>query len=188
MDVSTIQKALEGILPPTIFDYFHEIAQQESFAAGEHMHHAGNTSKKLYFILKGIARAYYNKDGKDVSCYFAKEGMFITGIDSFFTQQPSIYDCMALEDTVTFAITFEALEQAYALSPEFNEFGRKYITHAYIDLVERLNAIQFQSSQTRYDFFIQKHPDLMNRIPLGHIASYLGITQETLSRIRAKKE
>lgn len=147
----------------------------------------GQYSKKAYLIIKGCARAYYLKDGKDISDWFTFENQFMASIISFFSDQPSPHYVEFVEDSTVLEFTKETVD---LLSNNFHGFERfisKVVTETMLGLCERLHTIQFAKAEERYQNLISIYPDITQRIPLTHIASYLGITLETLSRIRNPK-
>ncbi len=146
----------------------------------------GQTCKKLFYIKKGLARSYYyNEKGKDVTVWFFSDNNVMVSVESFFQQKPSLYYMELLEDSRLYYITYQDLQKLFDKHHSIERFGRLLSTQLLTDVVGKLNAIQFQTAKERYQFLIQKYPDIAYRAPLGHIASYLGITQETLSRIRS---
>jgi len=148
----------------------------------------GKTCKKLFYIEKGLARSYYyNEKGKDVTVWFFSDNNIMVSVESFFQQKPSLYHMELLEDSTLYYISNQKLQQLFDKYHCIERFGRLLAIQLLTDVVEKLNAIQFQTAKERYNFLIKKYPDIAFRAPLGHIASYLGITQETLSRIRAGK-
>ncbi len=141
--------------------------------------------KNLYFIEKGLARGYrIDDEGKDITNWFAPEGTLATSAYSFISQNPSFENIIALEDCTMRTISRKTLYELYAQFPEMNEMGRELVEIYYLELEERLNALQFQTAKQRYENFLKQDGYLLQRTSLGYIASYLGITQETLSRIR----
>lgn len=141
--------------------------------------------KNLYFIEKGLARGYrIDDEGKDITNWFAPEGTLATSAYSFISQKPSFESVVALEDCSMRSISRKSLYELYEKFPEMNEMGRELIEIYYLELEERVNALQFQTAKQRYEKFVKQDGYLLQRTSLGHIASYLGITQETLSRIR----
>ncbi len=148
----------------------------------------GKTCKYLYFIEKGLGRSYYiNEKGKDVTVWFFSDQNIMVSVESFFQQKSSLYQMELLEDSQLYRISYSDLHKLFDKYHEMERFGRLVAIQLLSNLVEKLNAIQFQTAKQRYQFLIQKYPDIAYRAPLGHIASYLGITQETLSRIRAEQ-
>jgi CRP-like cAMP-binding protein len=111
----------------------------------------------------------------------------VISVFSFFTQSPSLENIELLEDTVLYSISYQSLQQLYQQFPQFNLHGR-IITEQYYMLSEQRNfALKKQSAKQRYDLLLKQYPQILQKASLGHIASYLGITQETLSRIRKQK-
>lgn len=152
------------------------------------LHEAGKVAKELYFIEKGLIRMFYHNDaGKDITYGYYTEGDFITVPESFFTQRPSKYHMEMLEDGVIYAITFSDLNQMLQEFPVMQQLENKTLRDFLLKAGDRIVALQFQSAQERYDTLMENQPSIIRRAPLGTIASYLGITQETLSRIRARK-
>lgn len=145
----------------------------------------GKVSKKLYFVEEGMGRSYYLKDdGKEVTQWFFGVGKFMTSVDSFFQQSPSLYYLETLEDSVLYSISKEDIDLLFAKYHKMEQFGRLVSIEMLTKVVNKLNAIQFQTAKERYEYMLAEFPDISYRVPLGHIASYLGMTQETLSRIR----
>ncbi|WP_343854164.1 Crp/Fnr family transcriptional regulator [Algoriphagus jejuensis] len=158
-----------------------------AFKRGEIVVREGQYSEKAYLIVEGCARAYYLKDGKDISDWFAFENQFMASIVSFFSAKPSPHYVEFVEDSVVLEFskdTFEHLSNRYH---DFERFVSKVVTETMLGLCERLYTIQFNKAEERYKHLLSIHPDITTRIPLTHIASYLGVTLETLSRIRSPK-
>lgn len=151
---------------------------------GEILVREGQYSDKTFFIFNGCARAYYLKDGKDISDWFAFDNDFISSINSFFLNIPSPHFIELLEDSILLEISRIDVER---LSDEYNDFERLskiVVTKTMLQLQERITSMQFHSAEQKYNNILSIRPDIVQRIPLTHIASYIGITLETLSRIR----
>lgn len=147
----------------------------------------GETSKYIYFIYKGSLRSYYlDQEGKDNTSWFLFENELAISVYSFFTQKPSFEALETLEDCVLLRLSFTKLQQLYLEFPEFNYIGRILTEQYYIRSEEKANSLRMLSAKERYLQLIECEPEIIKRTSLGHIASYLGITQHTLSRIRAK--
>ena len=172
---------------PEIFEQLKPYMKNEHFSKGAVIQECGMISKRLFIIQSGLIRVYYRTDGKEVCCHFAKEGELLTGIDSFFTGKPSIYTSQCIEETVCYSLTKDQLEWAFDHIEGMDRMGREFVTYAYIDLVERYNSVVTMSAQDRYNKFMETQPNMLNRIPLGYLSTYLGMSQETLSRIRSQK-
>jgi CRP/FNR family transcriptional regulator, anaerobic regulatory protein len=148
----------------------------------------GQVSRNMCFIKKGLLRAYYVKGESEVSSWFMKEGDICVSIESFYGQQPGYEYIQAIEDTQFYYIYYTELEHIYHTFPEFNVIGR-ILTIKYLTLwSKQLYAIRMQTAKERYEWLIQFHPELLQRVPQKFIASYLDITPETLSKIRSEKE
>lgn len=147
----------------------------------------GHTCKTIYFINKGIARIYYFKDGIDITESFAFENNIIARVESLFTGKPSRKAIQILEDSEVIAINATLLFKLYDNYPEIERLFRLIFEAAYVGTVDRIEGIQFHSAEERYNALIKEAPDVLKRVPLKYIASYLGITQVSLSRIRGIK-
>ena len=147
----------------------------------------GHTCKTIYFINKGVARIYYFKEDTDVTEGFYFENNIIARVESLFTGKPSRKAIQILEDAEIVGINANQLFKLYDSFPEIERLFRKIFESAYLETVHRIEGIQFHSAEERYKALLQEAPDVLKRIPLKYIASYLGITQVSLSRIRGLK-
>ena len=144
----------------------------------------GHTCKTIYFLRSGIARIYYYKDGIDITEYFAFEGNIIARVESLFAGKPSQKAIQVLEDSEMVAINASQLFKLYDVFPQIERLFRLIFEAAYVDTINRIESIQFHSAEERYRA-LMKEKDIIQKVPLKYIASYLGITQVSLSRIRA---
>ena len=147
----------------------------------------GDTCKNIYFIHRGVARIFYYKDGNDVTELFALEGEVIARVESLFSGKPSLKGIQILEDSIVTGINTPALFALYDNHPRIERLFRKIFENEHVQTVLRLESLQFHSAEERYQMLISQTPNLIQRIPLKYIASFLGITQTSLSRIRSKK-
>lgn len=148
----------------------------------------GQDADKMYFLIEGCLRVYYLKDGKDISDWFAFENEFVCSINSFFLQIPSPHYVQALEPSTYLEISRKTAFKLMAKHHCFETLARKAITQITLQLQSRIVSHQFETAQQKYDNLLRIRKDITQRIPLSHIASYLGITLETLSRIRNPKK
>lgn len=147
----------------------------------------GRICHNIYFIGKGLVRCFYLKDDKEVSSWFMKEGDVIISVESFLNQSVSYESIQALEDTELYYLNYEDLQYCYVNFSEFNFIGR-VLTEKYYRLSEqRLHSLRMQRAHEKYQYLLQNFPQLVQRVPSKYLASYLSITEETLSRIRAMK-
>lgn len=148
---------------------------------------ANSVCKKSYFITAGILRIYFIKDGKEISEYFCGASEWVNSPRSFTQREEDIYYIDAIEDTEVYVINVSDLVYLFDNYPEMERYARLSMGNIFGHLMERITSMRFTSAKERYDHFYRTYPYISHRIPLGMVASYLGITQETLSRIRAKK-
>lgn len=146
----------------------------------------GEICRYIYFLKEGFARGFYYQDGKEFTLWFGFENDIIASMYSFVSQKNSFESIEILENSIVYCLEYEQLQRLYKQHIEINLIGRLFTEKYYIRLEERVMSLQFQTAQERYNQIIKTNPRLIQRASLGHIASYLGITQETLSRIRAK--
>jgi signal-transduction protein with cAMP-binding, CBS, and nucleotidyltransferase domain len=140
----------------------------------------------IYFIEHGLTRTFYYKDGKDVTDWLSAEDQFACSIISFLTRQPDRRGIELLEDSVLWALHYDELEKLYKHHHDIERMGRLLVSFGLIQLQQRFDDLHFATAAQRYRTLMDTNPSFIQRVPLGMIASYLGITQETLSRIRAQ--
>lgn len=147
----------------------------------------GETQKAIYFIVKGAIRSYYiDQMGNDVSSWLLYEGDLAISVFSFFSQKPSSEILETMEDCTLLVLTYEKLYEIYNTHIEFNFIGRVMTEQYYIKSEEKANELRMYSAKERYIHLIEQRPNIINRTPVRIIASYLGITRFTLSKIRSK--
>lgn len=161
-----------------------EICTSSSLKKNELLQNFGQTCKTIYFLKEGIARIFYLKDGIDITESFSFQGNIIARVESLFTGKPSQKAIQILEDAEIIAINATKLFKLYDTHHDIERLFRIIFEHAYVDTVNRIESIQFHSADERYKALLDE-TNYVQRIPLKHIASYLGITQVSLSRIRA---
>jgi len=153
---------------------------------GEYLVREGRTCRHLYFLEEGALRGFYNLEGKEVTHWFSFENDFVTSFHSFITQQPAVENIQLLEGCILWAITKENMTRLLATHHDIERLLRIAYEKYYIRLEERFVNAHFKSATERYQGLLEQSPHIVGRVPLGIIASYLGISQETLSRIRSK--
>jgi CRP-like cAMP-binding protein len=147
----------------------------------------GAICRTMYFLEKGCIRGFYLLDGKEVTHWFAFENDFVSSFSSFITETRSVENIQILEDSVLWGISRDSLYRLYDTFPAIERLGRVACEKYYIRLEERYVNSQFKTATELYKQLLDSNPTFLQRISLGHIASFLGISQETLSRIRSKK-
>jgi CRP/FNR family transcriptional regulator, anaerobic regulatory protein len=146
----------------------------------------GQVSHYACFVVKGLARGYYMAGDKEVTRLFMDEGFIITSWLSFYSRQPAHEAIELLEDATLACMHHDDLERLYNTFPEFNILGRKMVSRFFYFSERRQLMLRRHSAEERYQMFVEQYPTLFQRVNQKHIATYLGITEETLSRVRAK--
>lgn len=147
----------------------------------------GEYCKDYYYIHKGILRSYIKYGEKEITIWINPEGEITTSIRSIAGSRESDEFIQVIENCELVVIPFDAMQEMYDTFPEMNRVGRMLLEEYYAASEERVYIARLPNAQVRYQHFINSRPELLNRIPLKYVASYLGITLETLSRLRAKK-
>ena len=160
--------------------------QKKEIEKGSFLITEGKVCDHVYFLEQGSLRGFYNLDGKEVSYWFAFENNFVTSFYSFISRKPCVENIQALEPCTMWGISYTDLQSLYDKFPSIERLGRVMNERYYVMLEERFVRNHFKESRERYENLLTHSPHILQRVPLGYIASYLGITQETLSRIRSK--
>ncbi|HEX8020397.1 Crp/Fnr family transcriptional regulator [Mucilaginibacter sp.] len=188
METSGLLQVLNSvsILSADLQDEIRSYLVEDHFPKRSVLLKAGQVSQRIYFIKQGFIRAYYHKNNSEYTSWFMGQGEIIVSIHSFFSRKPSIENIQVLEDSVTQSINWDQLQALYKKYPEFNLTGRLITEQYYIRSEERTISLQTQTARQRYENLLLAYPDILQKVSLGQIASFLSIKQETLSRIRAK--
>lgn len=161
--------------------------QQIETQKGDILLQEGNRARYLYFIEKGILHNYYYHDLRQVSSWFYCENQFITSWFSFYSQKPSFETIECLEDCILYRISYTDYQKLIADFSAFGNFARLLSEEILTLLDEFSKSWSFLSAKEKYQLLHRHFPQIELRVKLGLIASFLGISQETLSRIRAEK-
>jgi CRP-like cAMP-binding protein len=145
----------------------------------------GKICKYLYFVESGLLRFYINKEGNDITKFFTEAPYFFTSQASFNAQKPSKENIHAIEKSIVWKISYERTNDLYRLK-SWTDFARKIIQEVQFFTEEILEELQTETAELRYEKMLKNTPTLLQRIPLKHLASYLGIAPQSLSRIRKK--
>ena len=160
--------------------------QKISVSKNEFLLNEGQVCRHLYFLETGALRGFYTLDGKEITHWFGFEKDFVTSFHSFITHEPAVENIQLLEGSILWAISKETLTNLFNQYHEIERLMRIAYEKYYIRLEERFVNAQFKTASERYENLLRQSPHILERVPLGYIASYLGISQETLSRIRSK--
>lgn len=165
---------------------FLSIVKSFSYKKNEIILENGQVSDYLCYIEKGLCRIFYHKHDKEVTEWFALEDEFFLSIASFYGRKPSHLTVQTLEKSDIIGIPHDAFMELCSKYHDIETLHRKMLTTCLLLSQERVDSLQFETAHQRYDNLIAKRPAIIQRVLLTYIASFLGITLETLSRIRAK--
>lgn len=158
--------------------------KQRILNKGDHFIEQGKIAREIAFIHTGIFRMYYLKDGVEVTSCFCKENRFTTSYQSLVSQQPSQLSIQALEDAELLVMQYEDLKKLYEQHLFWQQIGRVVIEQEYIDTECHTRLVHDKTAKQRYLEVLENEPELLQRVSLTHLASYLKLTPETISRIR----
>lgn len=146
----------------------------------------GQVARELYFINQGCLRFYYNREGDEVTGFIFTEGLFATALDSFLQQEPSHQIVETLEDCELLVIGYDDLQRLYDYSVNFQIFGRRLAEQRLVNAQRVLSSYILDSPEVRYRKLLATQPEWIRRVPQHYLASFLGITPVSLSRIRRR--
>ncbi len=169
-----------------VLAYFADHLEHISLERGRMLLHAGHVCNHYYFICKGAVRGYFHEGRHEATTWISVDGEMVTSISSLDLAQPAFENMQAIEDCHLLAMSSDALTRLYALFPSFNETGRLLLQQYYRDAEMRAYISRLKNAETKYRHFLSRYGHLANRIQLQYISSFLGISLETLSRVRKK--
>ncbi len=165
----------------TIVDHFSE----KEYAKNDYFLAEGHVNRNYAFLEKGFMRAYaHDVDGNEVTTAFYGEHQVVCELSSFFKRIPSEENIQALTNCTVYYITFDELQVVFHAMPHFREFGRLVLVNAYTNLKQRMYTMLKNTAEERYANLVRTNPKVFQHAPLKYIATYLGITDTSLSRIR----
>jgi CRP-like cAMP-binding protein len=167
--------------------FFGSISETKEFAKGDFIFEPNTYLKHIYFIESGFARVYYFKKGRDITHFFFGENSFLSGIESVFYDKPSLFGFQALTSSRVTLLPFAPIRALSNQNITINHIIEKILLDNLIAFSKRFYNSQFKTAQERYDLLLEENPSLLLNASLGHIASYLGVSQQTLSVIRGLK-
>lgn len=172
-------------LSPAGIEALSEILIPFKYAKGDVILPEGEICRQMYFVERGMVRQYYYKGGRDVTEHFSYEGRIVICIESFLKQEPSRLIVEALENSRLYGIPYDALNQLADENKEISLMFREILAHALISSQEHADSQRFENAMERYVRLLSTKPEILLRAPMVHIASFLQMTPETLSRVRA---
>ncbi|MFP3831407.1 Crp/Fnr family transcriptional regulator [Chryseobacterium sp. SIMBA_028] len=176
--ISVTDKDLE-----TILSYFKLI----QFKKNEMLLSNGQNSQRTFFVVNGCLRIFFiNEEGQDSTRYFAFENQFATALTSFITSEPSEEFIEAVEDSEVYYITHKNFYHLLDIIPQWEKFYRIYLETAYVNNTKRLMSFLVQDALEKYRQLLEENPVVVRRLSNKMVASYLNISQETLSRLKSR--
>lgn len=164
---------------------FEETIHVNSFKKNTMLLEIDKVATHMYFIKKGLARVYYHRDDMDVTDYFAIDGQFIGAVPSVFNGQPSKKAIHLIEDSHIYYFSIADFEQCCSRHHDLERAARKIAGYALMEEQSRIESMRFNTTSQRYEELEKKYPGITNRCPLKYIATYLGTTQVSISRVRS---
>ncbi len=159
------------------------LSDSDKYAKNEHILEVGHRCNNLWFLKKGMVRKYHHENGKEITCWIHTENEIFTSLQSYSEQRPTSENIQACENTELISIT-RANAQELAKIPQFRSFSNALMEKAFVDIDVHTKAFNARDAKGKYEYLKQIAPEMIKRSKLGYIASILGISQETLSRIR----
>ncbi|WP_378103978.1 Crp/Fnr family transcriptional regulator [Chryseobacterium sp. sg2396] len=160
---------------------------EKKYRKGELILETGQVCKQIYFVDSGLVKTFFYTGTREFIMRFFPEGHMFTVLDSFLLQQPSSYSVLALEDTTVTCLNYDDLEMLCSRYHSMETFYRKLLSLAAVHMMDRIGGTLEEKALVAYRKFLKEHGSLLQRISLADLASYLGITQVSLSRILAVK-
>jgi CRP/FNR family transcriptional regulator, anaerobic regulatory protein len=173
------------LLSPALQQYLLDTINIKTYRKKSLLLAEGQVCRHIFFIRKGLVRSFYYEGAADISSKFMKEGEIIVAAGSFFKQTETDELLQAVEDTTVWSLSYDDFLICCKQFPEFNCIARVIATRAYMLCEQRLRFVRMKQASNRYNAMLQFFPELILRVPAKYIASYLGISVETLSRIRS---
>jgi len=153
----------------------------------EFLHKSGEVQNEIGYVCKGLLRKFYiNEKGNEIITGFSREYEYSTDYPSFLRQKPSKYYLECLEPSIIVKMPYEKLQEAYRKHKGNEMYGRLVAESVITRETDRVESLLFESAEERYLNFLDQNKDIINRVSLTHLASYLGIKRQSLSRIRSK--
>ena len=187
-DISSLIATLDYFYPLSegIKNYIRKHSYSCSFRKGKLLLKTGQVCEHIYFIKKGAVRGFIKEGAKDITTWITAENELVSSISALDMMEPALENMQAIENCELLALTYADYQNLYIKFPEFNIVARKVLQKYYQDAEGRAFIVRLTNAENKYRLFITRYGHLANRIPLKYIASFLGITLETLSRVRKR--
>ena len=189
LPMEKVIELINKICPMSVedFDLLQAAAIPMQVSKKENLLTQGELCTNIYFVTSGFFRMFYvDLEGNEINNRFTEANNFMVDFQSFLTQKPSRYYWQAMQDSQVLAFPFQEVQRLYASSAAWQKLGRLITERVYLELNERVEMLQFMSPEQRYQNLMDTRPELFNQISQFHMASYLGIKPESLSRLRKR--
>ena len=175
------------LFPGSINDKLQALGNEISYPQGHILFNADRTERNIYIIKQGMARAYIEADGKDITIWFGQENDVILSANGYVNGEKGYETMELLEDSILYKINLAQLSERYKTDIEICNWARQLIEKEFVRTEHHLISVLSLPAAERYAQLLNEKPEILQRVQLRHIASYLGVSPEHLSRIRAGK-
>ena len=179
-------KSYFGVVKTNDLEKIVSLFKMSIIKKGDFLLKSGKKCTKLSFVQSGFLRMFVSIEDKEITQWISTKGYFSTDLSSFIFETESRWTIQALVDSEVYSISKEDYKKIRDLVPEWNELEKLFLVRCFTILEDRIFSHLSMSAQERYNFFFENNKELFNQVPLQYIASMLGMTPETFSRIRKK--
>jgi CRP-like cAMP-binding protein len=180
-------QAYFGVMLESDLKTIGSLFKENTHKKGDFLLHSGQHCNQLSFVQSGLIRIYSIRDGKEVTQWISTKGYFVTDLSSLLFESPARWTIQALTDVNLLTINRDDYRRIGSLVPKWHELEKLFIAKCFTILEDRIFSHLSMTAEERYDFFFENNKELFNQVPLQYIASMLGMTPETFSRIRKKQ-
>jgi CRP-like cAMP-binding protein len=187
MNDHPLLQRLQAIIPlsDAALHTIEQAMQTHHYKKGDYILRASQRADQLHFVVEGLTRMYHLNDGKEITTYLSCDGGFAVAYSAFIREQSSEEYIQCLEETQTISFSAETMHRFYSEIPGWDRVGRVLAEQHFLCMSDRILKLQMIPAKEKYLSFLQtEHPKIVQQTPLIHVASFLGITPESLSRIR----
>lgn len=180
-------KSSFGIIDEVEISEISSFFNLETLKKGDYFLKKNRKCERLSFVQSGFLRIFIDTDNKEITQWISTKGYFVTDLSSFIFDQPARWTIQALTDVEIYTIKKSEYEKIKTVIPKWSELEKMFIVHCFTTLEDRIFSHLSMTAEERYNFFFENNKELFNQVPLQYIASMLGMTPETFSRIRRKQ-
>lgn len=180
-------KSSFGIIDEVEISEISSLFNLETLKKGDYFLKKNRKCERLSFVQSGFLRIFIDTDNKEITQWISTKGYFVTDLSSFIFDQPARWTIQALTDVEIYTIKKSEYEKIKTVIPKWSELEKMFIVHCFTTLEDRIFSHLSMTAEERYNFFFENNKELFNQVPLQYIASMLGMTPETFSRIRRKQ-